>query len=430
VTSTRALLVAAGGALVALAVTVTAGTFALYSDFDTASGNSVAAASVALGPGASGDLELAYPPLQVDVPAVGMLTVDYQGTVTADVTLGLEPGPATDFCERGPDGWHNRPGLALVVTVGDHAPVGYCSLLGSAPLPLRTAVAPASGPFTTPVELLLTGNTTPGPQPVTAVDALVVEASGGFSDRAEGTLTATVEPAAVPTPEQVRALSEASAAPPGLAAVLLTAGPGEVLDPALVPQECRGMAFRPDQVVQLTPDDVQPWTADAARGTTSDPLLVFGTDGDDDITGTRGDDCIVGGDGDDRLAGGGGDDVLLGGAGRDVLLGGDGVDVVDGGPDRAICDGGPGGRATGPGCDPLPATTPTPPSTTTEPGVTTTAPTSQPEMAPPTTTEPVPTTESGAAGTAAQIEPVEATTEAQVTEARTPEAPAEPAEPA
>ncbi|WP_300007357.1 calcium-binding protein [Pseudonocardia sp.] len=411
----RALLTAAGGVLVALAVTVTAGTYALYSDFDTATGNSVAAASVALGPGASGDLELVYPPLQVDVPAVGMLTVDYRGTVAADVTLGLEPGPATEFCEHGPDGWHNRPGLALVVTVGENGPVGYCSLLDAEPLPLRPAVAPDSGPFTTPIELVLTENTLPGDVVVTAVDALVIQASGGFTDRAAGTLSAPVQPAPPPTPEQVRAVEETSAAPPGLATVLRTGPPDEELDPALVPEQCRSTPFRPDQVVQLTPDDTRPWAADAARGVTSDPLLIFGTDGDDDITGTSGADCIVGGDGADRLTGGDGDDVLLGGAGKDVLLGGDGKDTFDGGTDRAVCDGGPDGRATGPGCDPAPTATATPSPTTTEPPVATTPPTSQPEVEP-STEDPVPTTttESGASGTGAQGGRAEPTTEAQV----------------
>lgn len=412
----RALLIAAGAALATVAVTVTAGTYALYSDFDTATGNRVAAASVVLGPGASGDLELIYPPLQEGVPAVGMLTVDYRGTVAADVTLGLEPGPATEFCERGPDGWHNRPGLALLVTVGDAAPLGYCSLLDSGPVPLRTAVPPESGPFTTSIELLLTEHTVPGPQPITALDTVVIEAGGGFSDRADGTLSATVEPAAPPTPEEVLAVQESSAAPPGLAAALGAGDPGPVLDPALVPEQCRALRFRPDQVVQLTPDDVVPWTADAARGVAGDPLLIFGTDGDDDITGTPGADCIVGGEGDDRLVGGGGDDVLLGGPGRDALFGGDGVDSLDGGADRAICDGGPDGRATGPGCEPVPTPTTAPPATTTGPA--TTAPLAPPPgVAPTTTVEPAPTSaESSSPGPVQHIGSADGTDEARPVE--------------
>lgn len=385
----RALPVALGGLFLALGVTATAGTYALYSDFETTTGNRVAAAAVFLGSGASDGLALTYPPLVEDVAARGELTVDYRGTVPADVTLSLDPGRATAFCERGPDGWHNAVGLALVVTIGERDPVSYCSLLDSGPVTLREAVPPGSTPFTTAVDLTLTENDLAGTEPVTAVDALVVEASGGFTDRAEGTLTAPVEPAPLPSPEEEQRAAETSAAPPALATALAAAAsdPGAPLDPALIPRRCRdaGMVFRPDQVVQLTGDDV-PWSADRARGTDTDPLLVFGTDGDDDITGSPGGDCIVGGEGADRVLGAGGGDVLLGGGAADVLDGGDGadtlsggtgpdtlvggpgVDTFDGGPDGATCDGGPDGRATGPGCEAPPPVAPGPVTTVPPPG--------------------------------------------------------------
>lgn len=91
----RALLLAAGGVFVALAVTTVAGTYALFSEFDAVPGNRAAAASVELGPGASGELALSYPPLVEGIVAEGELTVDYRGTVAADVTLSLDPGRAT-----------------------------------------------------------------------------------------------------------------------------------------------------------------------------------------------------------------------------------------------------------------------------------------------------------------------------------------------
>jgi hypothetical protein len=404
----RALLVAAGGAFVALAVTTIAGTYALFSDFDAVPGNRVAAASVELGPGASDDLALSYPPLVEGVVAEGELTVDYRGTVAADVTLSLDPGRATEFCRRGPDGWHNTFGISLVVTIGAQRPVNYCSLLDSGPVTLRAAVAPGTAPFTTGVDLTLTENELVGEAPITAVDALVVEASGGFSDRAQGTLTAPVEPIPAATPEQ----EEVSATPPGLDDALRAASvdPRAVLAPDFVPVECRGTTFRPDQVVQLEPGD-SPWSAVVSRGEDlrPEPLLIFGTPLADEITGSDAGDCIVGGDGDDRIAGGDGDDVLIGdqgadtldgglgddalygGPGFDRLSGGEGTDAFDGGADRAICDDGPSGPGAGPGCDPPAVTTVPVPTTTTAPPITDERPA---EVVPPTTTtEPPPPTD-------------------------------------
>lgn len=407
----RTLLVAAGGVFVALALTTVAGTYALFSDFDSVPGNRVAAASVELGPGASGDLALTYAPLVEDVVAKGELTIDYRGTVAADVTLRLDPGRATEFCERGAEGWHNTVGIALVVKIGVQSPVGYCSLLDSGSVTLRRAVAPGTAPFTTAVDLTLTENERPGAPPITAVDALVVEASGGFSDRAQGTLTAPVERIPPLTPAEEEAAVAASAAPPGLADALrvASADPEAVLAPEFVPPACRGTTFRPDQVVQLEPDD-SPWSATGSRGVDlePEPLLIFGTPRSDEITGSDAGDCIVGGEGDDTIVGGDGDDVLFGdqgadtldgglgddalygGAALDRLSGGGGTDTFDGGEGRAICDDGLSGPGVGPGCDPPIVTTPAP-TTTTSPPVTATRPA---EVVPPTTTnvEPPPPT--------------------------------------
>lgn len=373
----RTLLLAAGGVFVALAVTTVAGTYALFSDFDAMPGNRVAAASVELGPGASGDLALSYPPLVEGVVAEGELTVDYRGTVAADVSVGLEPGAVPGLCVAGPGGWQNAPGVTVLVRIGAADEAEYCSLLDAGRVTIAEEVQPGTA-VTAVITLRLTENTTAAR--IEAVDGLVVQAVGGFSDVVSGTLTASVDPIPV-TPQEQLLIEGSSAAPLELAAALAApaARQGVVpLDPELVPAECReaGMAFRLDQVVQLTPQD-RPWAADDVRAAPAEPLLVFGTDGDDDITGSGTSDCIVGGDGADRLLGAGGDDVLVGGtgvdaldggtgadlllgdAGADALLGGPDVDRFDGGAERAVCDDVPGERALR--CDPpVPPTAPSP----------------------------------------------------------------------
>lgn len=288
--------------------------------------------------------------------------------------------------------------------------MNYCSLLDSGPVTLREAVPPGAAPFTTGVDLTLTENELAGAAPITAVDALVVEASGGFSDRAQGTLTAPVEPVPPLTPADQDAGVAASAAPPGLAEALQAAAadPQAVLASEFVPVQCRGTTFRPDQVVQLGPAD-SPWNAAESRGEDlrPEPLLIFGTPGADEIAGSDAGDCVLAGAGDDTVLGGAGDDVLLGGDGVDVLVGGlgddelyggaaldrlsggEGTDTFDAGADRAICDDLPPRLAAGPGCDP-PVVTPVPaPTVTAEPPVGSAPPaTTTGETVPPATTDP------------------------------------------
>ena len=84
---------------------------------------------------------------------------------------------------------------------------------------------------------------------------------------------------------------------------------------------------------------------------TANADLIIGFDGDDRIRGLGGDDCLIGGNGDDKLSGGDGDDYLQGNAdadhltGRnhaDKLFGGDGNDVLSGGDGADTLDGGNG----------------------------------------------------------------------------------------
>ena len=61
----RSVLYAATGTVVVLAATTTAATYALYSDFDTATGGSATAATVALGSEDAEPPSLTYPPMQL-----------------------------------------------------------------------------------------------------------------------------------------------------------------------------------------------------------------------------------------------------------------------------------------------------------------------------------------------------------------------------
>lgn len=400
----RPLLLAAAGTAAVLTVATTAATYALYSDFGTATGNSATAATVALGSGDGAPPALAYPALQqVGDVREGVLTIDYRGTVPADVTLSLEPGTAPGLCMDGADGPQNTPGTVVLVEIDGAGEIEYCSFLGSRGATIAQDVPPGT-PVTAVVTLRLTQNA--GATRIDVADGFVIEARGGFSDTVRGTLTAAVEPIVLASQEQLLA-AESSTVPDGLAAALTAPSARQAaapIDPALVPRECRdaGMEFRLDQVVQLTQRD-RPWVADDVRAAPAEPLLIFGTDTDDDITGSAAPDCIVGGDGADRIRGAGGDDVLIGGPVADVLdggggadrlhgdadtddlVGGPGADRLDGGPDGANCDVAPTDRVVrcDPPAEPTAAATPAPsavPGPVTEP---TPVPPVEPVPAPP-----------------------------------------------
>jgi len=58
--------------------------------------------------------------------------------------------------------------------------------------------------------------------------------------------------------------------------------------------------------------------------------IIWGTDGDDQISGGEGDDIICGGSGDDTLNGGNGNDTIVGGLDNDLINGGFGSDALSG----------------------------------------------------------------------------------------------------
>jgi Ca2+-binding RTX toxin-like protein len=70
--------------------------------------------------------------------------------------------------------------------------------------------------------------------------------------------------------------------------------------------------------------------------------IIFGLGGDDTLHGGNSGDCLVGGDGNDQMYGGNAKDVLLGGDGDDLLVGANGKDLIDGAAGTDICDGGRG----------------------------------------------------------------------------------------
>lgn len=83
------------------------------------------------------------------------------------------------------------------------------------------------------------------------------------------------------------------------------------------------------------------------RSFTSEAVIVFGRDGDDQLAGGRSNDILFGEAGNDILNGGGygagGNDILLGGTGNDTLFGGFGNDILDGGNGNDRLNGAGGG---------------------------------------------------------------------------------------
>ncbi|WP_435169273.1 hypothetical protein [Falsirhodobacter sp. 1013] len=78
---------------------------------------------------------------------------------------------------------------------------------------------------------------------------------------------------------------------------------------------------------------------------TSDPRavnLLYGGDGQDDLTAGAQGDWLFGQRGDDGITGGGGEDRLFGGPGNDTVTGGDGADWIEGGEGQDLLEGGAG----------------------------------------------------------------------------------------
>jgi Ca2+-binding RTX toxin-like protein len=74
----------------------------------------------------------------------------------------------------------------------------------------------------------------------------------------------------------------------------------------------------------------------------TDPIVVNGQTGDDNISGGAGPDSIQGGSGDDKLRAGLGADTVAGSIGQDLLTGDGGDDALDGGDGNDVLDPGTG----------------------------------------------------------------------------------------
>ncbi|WP_219414366.1 hypothetical protein [Pseudonocardia nigra] len=398
------------------------GTAAALSDTDPATPSVVGAAEVVLGRDGAAP-ELVYDGLETGRPQTVELTVEYLGTVPADLTLAVGPAGRSALCRQQDGQWRPQPNREVTVTVDAGPPLAFCDLYNGHELSLAR-VEPATSPrFAVTVARV---GATPAEVPF-AEDAVVeIVATGGFADRAEGRMSVRASPRTGPPGADVPVLPAAPAPPGPPSGRAVTAPEAQVLPsptavvppvpevdevPVDVPAACRdaGMVAA-DFVDVIVLDPADPvWDARAEPG----PFLVLGTDGDDTVAGSAEGDCVVGGAGADRLSGGAGNDVVVGEAGTDVLTGGDGDDLLDGGadlddltggdgPDRfdggpaeATCDAGPQEQAVRCAAAPVAAEPEPTPLATVDP--TTTAPEPATEGAPvtaepPAVTQPASTT--------------------------------------
>lgn len=363
---------AASVAVVALTVgAVVAGTSAttraLFSDTVSGADSRVGTATVELGDG-GGMVELGYTELRPGRRQVVDLTISYQGTVPADVTLEIAPSGSSALCVQRKGRWQSRWGGAVTVAIGSAAPVSYCELLNGRALPLASAMPPGSERHID-VAVMLSKDADDDLRGLAQRDVATVRARGGFTDHAIGTISITIagrdkDRDGDRHEEDKRTGDDAARKPDTKGAAAPESSPGSLTSgapsPPLVtlPAECEQAGMRLDgfEDVIVLDRGRHTWNALEQRGKGAGPFLVMGSEGDDEIVGSERADCIVGGGGQDRAAGGAGDDVLIGGAGIDLLdggsgndwllggsgvddlRGGGGVDRFDGGPDGASCD--------------------------------------------------------------------------------------------
>lgn len=146
------------------------------------------------------------------------------------------------------------------------------------------------------------------------------EADGPSQDRDLATQGATLHP------------STSGAAP----AVVALMAPSQEPAPAAAPREeapASAPAVAPAEPAPAA--KAEPAAVASAKAEAEAPVVIHGTDGDDNLVGTSADEHIVGGAGNDTLRGGGGHDLLQGGGGDDrielttnaVAEGGEGADT-------------------------------------------------------------------------------------------------------
>ncbi|WP_211177554.1 calcium-binding protein [Pseudonocardia acidicola] len=396
-----ALATAGAGAFVA----ISGSTLASFSDTVTSTPTTIGAATVVLGRDGKGP-DLRYDTLKPGSPQTVKLTVDYQGTVPADVSLSITPtdkkGGST-FCQQKNGSWQARPGAALLITVGDAGTVSYCSLYNGTRMPLRAGVQPGAK-VEVPVTVALAADARSAFD-MSQEDGVTVYADGGFTDQATGKITVTTagkrggddrssflaaSPALVAAaPGTTPGAIAPDATDPGAAARTASAA-----TPIELPAECAEAGMKPDDFAEVITVDPthRSWNAAVERGAGAGPFLILGTAGDDTIAGSGAADCILGGAGRDTISGGTGNDVIIGGPGDDVLRGEQGDDRLYGGPGRDELQGGDGtdrfdGGADSATCDPVAGEravrcTPPPPAAPASPAPSAPAPVPSPAPAP------------------------------------------------
>lgn len=376
----RAALAVGAAALLVGAAAAAAGTWARFSDADPGAGGGTASATVVFG-GRSTPPAIAFTGIRAGSTTTQQLTVDYRGSVPATLSLSL-PATTSTACTSAVAGLLDAAGVgSLVVTAGSRAGESYCSLLDG-----RERVVAVLAPNTvTSVPVTVTvGAVVLVPR--TEVATVRVQATGGFTDRVDGTLRIGTT---LPGPRSLRAAAVPVAAP--------TVAPAPITPPAECVQAGIGTVAETVTLSAAAP------VFDAARDRpgADGPFLVVGTAGPDTVVGSPGRDCVigaggadvvdggpgddvlVGGDGDDRLAGGAGADALYGNAGADTLRGGpevpvapdrlyggpDGADCPDAGPEDVLtaCTSAPAGDAATPGSAAPEPTEGTPPPAATPP---------------------------------------------------------------
>lgn len=171
---------------------------------------------------------------------------------------------------------------------------------------------------------------------------------GAASDALEACDTPDPTDASLPGSDEIATLPEAAdpiADPSWSTGQIANPGPSDPA-PAAMPDPIPDPGPEPGPAAESAgPADGSP-VQDPAESTDTPPdlvpLILVGTDGNDELLGGDGEDTLKGMGGNDTLYGGPGNDILFAGAGDNLLFGGEGNDLLHGGPGNDLLHGGSG----------------------------------------------------------------------------------------